>query len=467
MASRQPRTILAFAIAAASLLAGGFASSARALPCLTCNVDTPAPIAHLVGPAPQPTLQPAPPTAVEPATTAPTPTVVPAPATTTLPSGAPAQESLSVSILTGDGTVSVSPDATLACGDPGCPLLFASGTTVTLTATANSSPFTGWTGPCAGQGPECSFAITEPTKVAAEFGPAPVSIVIGNHEAGDVVTPAPSPKWCGAPCYAVGTTVTIDAVPHANFVAWEGACAGQGDPCVLTIAGPTSVVANFTSKYYSDASPLSGTWTVSLTKAGSGAGKVVGGGIDCGGTCMTSYPDGSTITLVATAEPGSRFSGWGGACHGSSSVCMLGVLEQRTVVANFGPAALPILPLPASRPPAGDPAKDTQSAGSEGQATSPAEETPSTPPQPTTTPQLATLVMQAPRVLGIALTQPAVTLTTLLSGSRPVLSINRALAAGAHTLRLPRVPAGRYTLRLVLVTAGGQRQVIVRRLRIR
>lgn len=54
--------------------------------------------------------------------------------------------------------------------------------------------------------------------------------------------------------------------------------------------------------------------TLTVTRAGPGAGRVTGSlaGLDCGLDCIESYPTGSTITLVATADPGSRFVGWSG-----------------------------------------------------------------------------------------------------------------------------------------------------------
>jgi hypothetical protein len=47
----------------------------------------------------------------------------------------------------------------------------------------------------------------------------------------------------------------------------------------------------------------------------SGAGNVFGtGGINCGSACVTSYPLGTRVTLIATPEVGWTFSGWSGAC---------------------------------------------------------------------------------------------------------------------------------------------------------
>ena len=69
---------------------------------------------------------------------------------------------------TGDGTVTSSP-ARIDCGAT-CTAAFAVGSTVALTATADSaSTFTGWSGPCSGSGPVCSFPVSAPTDAVATF----------------------------------------------------------------------------------------------------------------------------------------------------------------------------------------------------------------------------------------------------------------------------------------------------------
>ncbi len=68
----------------------------------------------------------------------------------------------------GAGTVTSTP-ARLDCGTT-CAALFAVGSTVTLTAEADSaSTFAGWSGACSGTDPVCSFPVSSPTDVVATF----------------------------------------------------------------------------------------------------------------------------------------------------------------------------------------------------------------------------------------------------------------------------------------------------------
>lgn len=46
-------------------------------------------------------------------------------------------------------------------------------------------------------------------------------------------------------------------------------------------------------------------------------------GISCGKDCSGTYTAGKAVRLFARPEEGSRFTGWGGACHGTARVCTL------------------------------------------------------------------------------------------------------------------------------------------------
>jgi hypothetical protein len=91
-------------------------------------------------------------------------------------------------------------------------------------------------------------------------------------------------------------------------------------------------------------SPASGqTFSLTLTKAGTGNGTVSSSpaGITCGSDCAEAYPAGTSVTVTATPDAGSAFTGWsvdGGACPALSAdglICTLGLTQARDVTAAF------------------------------------------------------------------------------------------------------------------------------------
>jgi len=76
--------------------------------------------------------------------------------------------------------------------------------------------------------------------------------------------------------------------------------------------------------------------SIAVTKLGDGHGRVQteDARIFCGHICSASFTNTSTLTLNATASPGSVFAGWSGACSGTAS-CTLSMTSARDVIANF------------------------------------------------------------------------------------------------------------------------------------
>src|SRR5690606_16934436 len=65
--------------------------------------------------------------------------------------------------------------------------------------------------------------------------------------------------------------------------------------------------------------PVAPDRTLEVTVDGPGEVTRSPGGIDCPGDCTEACPDGTPVTLTATAEPGALFVGWSGACTGTGS----------------------------------------------------------------------------------------------------------------------------------------------------
>ena len=91
---------------------------------------------------------------------------------------------------------------------------------------------------------------------------------------------------------------------------------------------------------------------LTVSRAGTGAGTVKGGGISCPKICSHRYAYGTSITLTATPAAGSHFLGWHGACGGTGS-CHLRMSADRSVVAATpSSSALSTAPAPTQSQPA-------------------------------------------------------------------------------------------------------------------
>ena len=177
------------------------------------------------------------------------------------------------------------------------------------------------------------------THLQASF--STVSVTVAGAGSG-TVTSNPSGISCSnATCSAVfinGNSVTLTAV-GAGFAGWsQGAgnaagCAGTG-PCAFTVSSDSSVTATF-----NPSPPV----TLSVTKSGGGSGTVTSnpGGISCGISCSVQFAGGTPVTLTATADAGSIFTGWtsvpGNAfhCNGTTVDCSMTLNTDTTVTANF------------------------------------------------------------------------------------------------------------------------------------
>ncbi len=233
---------------------------------------------------------------------------------------------------TGTGTVTSSPTG-INCGAT-CSANFNWGTVVTLTAAAaTGSTFTGWSGGgCSGTG-SCVVTMNAATAVTATFtlNSYALTLTTTSGSGTGTVTSSPTGISCGATCTANfnwGTAVTLTATADSNstFTGWSGGgCSGTGT-CQVTVSAATAVTATFTLKSYA----------LTVTKSGPGTNTVTSSptGISCGATCTANFIWGTMVTLTATPDPASTFTGWGGACSGTGS-CTVTVSAATSVSATF------------------------------------------------------------------------------------------------------------------------------------
>ncbi|MBZ0236736.1 MAG: DUF4215 domain-containing protein [Deltaproteobacteria bacterium] len=236
---------------------------------------------------------------------------------------------------TGTGTVTSAP-AGINCGGD-CAESYTPNTMVTLTAAASGvSVFTGWSG-----APGCTTATTcmvtmDATKsVTATFDLNTLTVAkAGNGASGGTVSSNPAGITCGGDCsesYAAGTMVTLTAMVDSSttFTGWSGGGCSGTSTCITTMNGAKTVTATFTLQ----------TFNLAVSRSGTGSGTVqsIPAGIDCGGTCTFGFTAGTSVTLVATADANSTFTGWSGSgitCPGTGN-CTVSMSQARSVTATF------------------------------------------------------------------------------------------------------------------------------------
>jgi len=76
------------------------------------------------------------------------------------------------------------------------------------------------------------------------------------------------------------------------------------------------------------------TFSLSVSKTGTGSGTVSGTGISCGTDCSEPYNSGTLVTLTPYTATGSSFTGWTGACSGTST-CSVTMDSVKSVTATF------------------------------------------------------------------------------------------------------------------------------------
>jgi hypothetical protein len=148
------------------------------------------------------------------------------------------------------------------------------------------------------------------------------------------VTSLPAGINCGtgAGCqhdFDHGTVVTLtaDAATGSTFSGWNGAGCSGTSTCTVTMTETRSVTANFTIKQY----------TLTADKSGTGSGTVTSlpAGINCGTDCTENYNYNTVVTLTASADFGSSFTGWNGADCPGTGTCTVTITETRSLTANF------------------------------------------------------------------------------------------------------------------------------------
>ncbi|WP_295451134.1 CARDB domain-containing protein, partial [uncultured Thiodictyon sp.] len=221
----------------------------------------------------------------------------------------------------GGGTVT---GTGIDCGTD-CNELLVSGTSVTLTAVADSlSIFTGWSGACTGSG-ACTVTMDAAKGVTATFSRPLLTVTKAGTGSGTVTGAGID---CGTDCtesYPKGTAVTLvaSAAIDSTFTGWSP------DTCASAFAltANTTCTATFTLN----------TYAITAT-----ANPAAGGTASCTPNPVT--PAGTGI-CTARAGAGFIFAGWRGDCAGQvGATCTLSnVTSAKAVTAMYLKTAL-VLP---------------------------------------------------------------------------------------------------------------------------
>ncbi len=154
------------------------------------------------------------------------------------------------------------------------------------------------------------------------------------------VSSSPSGIYCGSACsypFALNTSVslTASATAGSTFAGWSGACSGTGN-CNLSMNADKAVTANFTANT---------AYGLTLSKSGNGTVTSAPSSLNCGTGCsssVVSFAAGTVVTLTAVPDERQKFTGWGGACSGTST-CTLSMTAAQTVSATFQSIAISTL----------------------------------------------------------------------------------------------------------------------------
>jgi hypothetical protein len=249
----------------------------------------------------------------------------------------------------GTGSVTSAP-AGISCGTT-CSANYAAGTIVTLTAAPGSgSTFSGWSGACIGTS-SCVVSMSTAQSVVAVFAlptstlpSAPTNVVAVAGNASATVSFVPGSMGSGS---LIRYEASCGKVSDGS---WSSAnlTTATGTSSPITVSGLNNGIAYYcwastqTTVGYGPWSAESASFTpistlnLTVTKSGAGTGSVTSApaGISCGTTCSANYVAGTVVTLTAAPASGSTFSGWSGACTGTSS-CVVSMSTAQSVVAVF------------------------------------------------------------------------------------------------------------------------------------
>ena len=136
----------------------------------------------------------------------------------------------------------------------------------------------------------------------------------------------------GATSQTLATTSAASGT--ATFAPAPGPAGTRTVRAVVTQDGfPRTEFAGLDTFDVADTTPIA----VTVTRGGNGSGTVTSApnGINCGTSCTWLFAAGHDVTLTAAPAAGSTFTGWAGACSGTTPTCTLTPAGDEAVTATF------------------------------------------------------------------------------------------------------------------------------------
>ncbi len=210
--------------------------------------------------------------------------------------------------------------------------VYTAGTQVTLTAVANSGYiFDRWSGDITGTQNPVTIVMNSTKTVVCNFKTQTYTLAINvSPQGAGTVNLSPA-----GGVYTAGTQVTLTAVANSGYIfdRWSGDLTGTTNPATIVMDSNKSITANFvvisTQPGGGGGNVVITTYTLTVDIEPEGSGSVMinpSGGV---------YIAGTTVTLVAQAASGYKFSGWTGSITSQNNTVSIVMDSNKNVVAHF------------------------------------------------------------------------------------------------------------------------------------
>ncbi|KPL91653.1 LamG-like jellyroll fold domain-containing protein [Herpetosiphon geysericola] len=179
--------------------------------------------------------------------------------------------------------------------------------------------------------PSPAIVITAPSSIIT--GTAPISITGGAYAPAGIqqITVVIAGNSVATLQFGTGVTNTLWATT------WQPQASGRYTLTTMLMANDGSIASDSMSITVRDA------YQLQVDRDGSGNGQIISTptGIDCGNLCAALFAASTIITLTATPDATSVFSGWSGACNGQTS-CIVTMNQSQHVTATFEVKSYPL-----------------------------------------------------------------------------------------------------------------------------